>query len=257
LRVESSVITHVGLVRRSNEDNYYVNGKYKSVGGGAAEGYADSVQRKSYVYAVCDGMGGESFGELASMIAVKTLSIYQETDLRQTITEYVKRANMFICKEMEKFSGARIGTTLAILFINNNRATAYNIGDSRVYLLRSGDLFLLTEDHTEAQRMVELGMIHEDEAEIHPARNKLTQHLGIYPDEMIIEPYISQEIKLKKNDVLLVCSDGLTDMVDADELREILSMEGSNTTEIAKELAATAQAYGGRDNTTAIVIQIT
>lgn len=256
MRVESSVITHVGLVRRSNEDNYYVNGKYKSAGSGAAEGYADSVQRKSYVYAVCDGMGGESFGELASMIAVKTLSVYQETDLRQKVFEYVKRANMYICKEMENFNGARIGTTLALLYIHDNRATAFNIGDSRVYLLRKGDLFLLTEDHTEAQRMVELGLISDDEAEVHPAKNKLTQHLGIFPDEMIIEPYISQEIKLKKNDVFLICSDGLTDMIDADELREILSMENCSTTDIAKELAATAQAYGGRDNTTAVVISI-
>jgi len=256
LRVESSVITHVGLVRKSNEDNYYVNGKYKSLGGGAAEGYADRVQRNSYVYAVCDGMGGESFGELASMIAVKTLAVYQDTDIRNTILEYVKRANMYICKEMDKFNGARIGTTLALLYINENRATAFNIGDSRVYLLRKGDLFLMTEDHTEAQRMVDIGMISEEEAETHPARSKLTQHLGIYPDEMIIEPYISQEVKLKKNDVLLLCSDGLTDMVDADELREILSMENCNTSEIAKELAATAQAYGGRDNTTAIVISI-
>ena len=256
MRVESSAITHVGLVRRSNEDNYYVNGKYKSISGGAAEGYNDSVQRKSYLYAVCDGMGGESFGELASMIAVKTLSIYQETDLRHTIFDYIKRANMFICKEMDKFNGARIGTTVAILHFNDNKATAFNVGDSRVYLLRKGDLFLMTEDHTEAQRMVELEMIDEYEAETHPAKNKLTQHLGIYPDEMIIEPYISQEIKLKKNDVFLICSDGLTDMIDADEIREILSMEDCSTTDIAKELAATAQTYGGRDNTTAVVIQV-
>ena len=256
MRVESSAITHVGLVRRSNEDNYYVNGKYKSVGGGAAEGYADNVQRRSYVYAVCDGMGGESFGELASMIAVKTLSVYQETDLRLTVFEYVKRANMHICKEMDKFNGARIGTTLALLYIRDNKATAFNIGDSRVYLLRKGDLYLMTEDHTEAQRMVEMGMISEDEAEVHPAKNKLTQHLGIYPDEMMIEPFISQEVKLKKNDVLLVCSDGLTDMIDADELREILTMDNCNTTDVAKELAATAQAYGGRDNTTAVVITV-
>ena len=255
MRIESSVITHVGLIRSNNEDNYYVNGKYKSDRTAAAEGYTDVTQRKAHIYAVCDGMGGENFGELASMIAVKTLAVYQETDLRDTVMEYIKRTNYYICKEIEKYDGLRIGTTVALLYIYNNRAVSYNVGDSRVYLLRKGDLYLMSVDHTEAQDMVDMGLISEDEAETHASKNKLTQHLGIFTDELIIEPYVSDEVKLKKNDILLVCSDGLSDMVNNDEIREIMSMEGASTAEIAKTLAATAQANGGRDNTTIIVVK--
>ena len=256
MRIESTAITHIGLVRTNNEDNYYVNGKCKTDNTVAAEGYADNTQRDSYIYAVCDGMGGESYGELASMIAVKTLAVYQQTDIRHTIMEYIQRANKYICDEFSKFEGVRSGTTLALLFIVGNKAIAYNVGDSRVYLCRKGNLYLLSEDHTEAQRMVEMGMLNEEEVRTHHAKNQLTQHLGVSPNDLIIEPYASQEIKLKKNDVLLVCSDGLTDMVEDDDIAAILSQNELDSSAIAKELAATAQEHGGKDNTTVIVVKV-
>lgn len=256
MKIESTAITHVGLVRSNNEDSYYINGKYKSNNNAAAEGYTDTRQRASNLYAVCDGMGGENFGELASMIAVKTLAVYQTSDIRHTVSEYIKRANKYICIEIERNRGLRIGTTIAILYLHKNKAISYNVGDSRVYLLRKGDLYLISEDHTEAQHMVKMGLISEEEAINHKSKNRLTQHLGVFPHELIIEPYASQEIKIKKNDIFLLCSDGLTDMVSDDEIREILSINDADTTDIAKELAATAQTYGGKDNTTVIVIKV-
>ncbi|MCL2821267.1 MAG: protein phosphatase 2C domain-containing protein [Oscillospiraceae bacterium] len=257
INFECTAITHVGSVRGNNEDNYYVNGKFKKDNNVPTEGYTDTTIRDSYVYAVCDGMGGEYFGEIASMIAVAVLAEYQDTDLRYSIMDYVERTNNIICGEIEKHDGIRSGTTLALLFIYGNKAVSYNIGDSRVYLLRKNELYLLSEDHTEAQRMVDMGVINDEEAKNHKLKNRLTQHLGIFPNELVIDPYASQEIKIKKNDIFLICSDGLTDMVDDDEIRLILSTKNTDTVGIAKRLSAAADAYGGKDNTTVVVIKAT
>ena len=257
INFECTAITHVGSVRSNNEDNYYVNGKFKKNNNIPTEGYTDTNVRDAYIYAVCDGMGGEYFGEIASMIAVAVLAEYQDTDIRYSVMDYIDRTNNIICGEIEKHNGVRSGTTLALLYIYGNKALSINIGDSRVYLLRKKDLYLLSEDHTEAQRMVDMGVITDEEAKNHKLKNRLTQHLGIFPNEMTIEPYVSEEIKIKKGDVFLVCSDGLTDMVSDDEIRAILSQKYEDTVGIAKKLSAAADAYGGRDNTTVVVIRAT
>jgi len=256
IKIESTVITHVGLVRGNNEDNYFINGRCKSDNSVTAEGFIDNKQRDYYIYAVLDGMGGESSGEIASMIAAKTLTEYVSTDIRYTVTDYIQRANKYICDEIMRNGGARSGTTLAMLYIRDNKAMAYNIGDSRIYLLRKDDLYLLSEDHTEVQRLIKMGMIDEESAKHHKSRNKLTQHLGIFPNEMIIEPHISKEIKIKKNDMFLICSDGLTDMVNDDDIGDIMSRKDLDTSGVAKELSATAQENGGKDNTTVIVVKV-
>lgn len=254
--IESAAITHVGLVRTKNEDNYYVNGKIKEDMKLPTEGYAETEDHDAYLYAVCDGMGGEGLGEVASMIAVKVLGDFQMTDIRQSAIDYMQRANKLICYASEKNNGVTIGTTLALLYIHGNKAISYNVGDSRVYLLRKKELYLLSEDHTEAARMVNMGVISEEDAKHHPAKHKLTQYLGVSSEEMIIEPYISQEIKVKKNDIFLVCSDGLTNMVTDDEIREILSLKKFDVVSLAKELSAAAEAHGGKDNTTVVVAKV-
>jgi len=255
-RIECSAITYIGLVRENNEDNYYINGKYKADCNVDTEGFVDRKQRDSYLYAVCDGMGGESFGELASMLAVKSLAEYQLTDIRGTISGYIRKANKLICDEIVKNNGIRSGTTLALLYIYDNKAISYNIGDSRIYLLRDGDLYLLSEDHTEAQRLVKMGIIKPEEAGSHKSRNKLTQHFGIFPDELVIEPFVSEEVKLRKNDIFLLCSDGLTDMVSEDDIADILSLEGKDTTDMVKKLASKTQENGSKDNVTIIVVKV-
>ena len=254
-RIECSAITYIGLVRENNEDNYYINGKYKADSSVDTEGFVDKQQRDSYLYAVCDGMGGESFGELASMIAVESLAEYQSTDIKRTIREYIQKANKLICGEIVKNNGIRSGTTLALLYICDNKAISYNIGDSRIYLQRNEDLYLLSEDHTEAQRLVKMGIIKPEEAGSHKSRNKLTQHFGIFPDEMVIEPFVSEEVGLRKNDIFLLCSDGLTDMVSDDDIADILSLEGKDTTDMVKKLASKTQENGSKDNVTIIVIK--
>jgi len=260
ISIESTAITHVGLVRTNNEDNYYVNGKFKRDNNVATEGYTDKTVRNSYLYAVCDGMGGEDFGELASMIAVAVLTEYQDDDMQEMIMDYIERTNSIICGEIRKNNGVRIGSTLALLYISGSKAISYNIGDSRIYLLRKNgkmsELYLLSEDHTEAQGMVDMGLISDEEAKYHKSRHKLTQHLGIFPEEQYIAPYVSQEVKLRRDDIFLVCSDGLTDMVSDDEIRVILSADNADSAVLAKRLSAAAQSYGGKDNATVIVVKV-
>jgi len=254
--IESTVITHIGLVRSNNEDNYFINGICKSDNKVTVEGYADNRLRDTYLYGIFDGMGGERLGDKASMIASKSLIEFMTTDIRHTISDYINKANKLICDEIIKNKGVRSGTTLAMLYIRDGKATVYNIGDSRVYLYRNGDLYLLSEDHTEAQRLVNMGKLDEASARNHKSRNKLTQHLGIFPDEIKLEPYVSKEIKLKRKDILMICSDGLTDMVCDDDIGEIMARYDLDASGITKELAATAQENGGRDNTTVIVAKI-
>ena len=256
IKIESTGITHIGLVRGNNEDNFFINGIYKSNNKGVAEGYVDNMQRDTYLYAVLDGMGGENYGEYASMIAAKSLVKYISSDIRRTIYEYIQNANKLICDEIIKNKGIRSGTTLALLYLRESKAFAYNIGDSRIYLCRNDDLYLLSEDHTEAQHLINTGRLDEESARHHKSKNILTQHLGIFPSEMKIEPFVSDEIKLKRNDMFMVCSDGLTDMVSDDDIREIMVRADLDVPGIAKELSATAQENGGNDNTTIIVVKV-
>ena len=256
IKIESTVITHVGLAKSKNEDNYFINGRCKSDSTVTAEGFVDNKQRDTYLYAIYDGMGGENTGEVASMIAARTLMEYISTDIRYTATDYIQRANKLICDDIIRNEGIRSGATFAMLYLRDKKATAFNIGVSRIYLLRNDDLYLLTEDHTEAQKMINMGMLDEESAKHHSSRNKLTQHLGIFPNELKLEPYISKELKIKKKDIFLVCSDGLSNMVNDDEIRDIMARKDLDTPGIAKELSATAQENGGKDNTSVIVIKI-
>jgi len=256
IKIESTGITHIGLVRGNNEDNFFINGIYKSNKKGVAEGYVDNMQRDTYLYAVLDGMGGENYGEYASMIAAKSLIKYISSDIRRTVFDYIQNANKLICDEIIKNNGVRSGTTLALLYLREGKAITYNIGDSRIYLCRNDDLYLLSEDHTEAQHLINTGRLDEESAKHHKSKNILTQHLGVFPSEMVLEPYVSTEIKLKRNDMFVVCSDGLTDMVSDDDIREIMVRENLDVPGIAKELSATAQENGGNDNTTIIVVKV-
>ena len=255
-KITCSAATDLGKVRDSNEDNFYVNGKFKEYSETPHERFFDDREREQYLYAVYDGMGGEQYGRLASLIAVKTLVEYQSADFRKAVNDYVKKANKLICDEIEKNNGVRIGTTIAIVHIKDGNAVSCNIGDSRVYLFRNNRLIQLSEDHTQAQRLVKMGIIKKDAARSHKDRHKLTQHLGIFPDEFIIQLHISKDVAVKQSDIFLLCSDGLTDMVSDEIITEILSSAETDTTDLAGKLVKTALENGGKDNITAVVVKI-
>ena len=167
---------------------------------------------------------------------------------------YVQSANNAICTFIQENNGERSGSTMALLCISPEKkeAVASNVGDSKVFLYRKSELKKISEDHNQAQTLVNLGMITEDEARTHKDKSKLTQHLGIFQDEMVLEPYITDNIIIEKDDLFMICSDGLTDMLSYDEIGNILN-ENISLKDKCKKLVEKANEKGGEDNITVVL----
>lgn len=250
----SVAVTDVGRTRQNNEDNFYLCGEYRRDVDLPNMTVTFSDKRDTYLFGVCDGMGGEAYGELASLIAVRRMDDYA-LDFDVKINEYVEKANAEICEEIISHDGKRIGTTLAALSISGNIARAYNVGDSRIYHVRDGIIKQVSEDHTQIQMLINQGFVSENDAKKHPARHILTQHLGIFPDEMIIEPFCAEPIAVQDGDIFLICSDGLTDTLADSDLLEIL-ISDENLEQKANKLIESALNTGSRDNITVVMVEI-
>ncbi len=264
--VDASVVCSTGLVRTSNEDNFYLNGLFMHP-------YERSQNiRLSYgetcremIFAVCDGMGGEALGERASLTAVSELKDFHDTiwagkscsditGMLSLMEKYVDKANKSIYRISAQKS-VSMGTTLAILLIFDGHSAVLNLGDSRIYLARENSLEQLTVDHTEAERLIRLGILTRHTAKGHKSRSLLSMHLGIPPGEGRIEAYTGCILPLKRDDVFLICSDGLTDMVDDDQIKETIQALGESSY-MASSLAQRALQNGGKDNITVITVKI-
>ena len=260
--ISAAVNVNIGRVRGNNEDNLYFNGLYLTEQTREQPLVHESVcgDNRQY-YAVCDGMGGEQFGEVASLIAAETVHKYAgilkaEPTIRADamVEQCIYEANASICAASRSRGSGRVGTTLALIAIEGKRADIYNVGDSRVYLLRDGILKQLSEDHTSVAAAVKAGILTPEQAKNHPQRNQLSQYVGVNPAEMIIEAS-KTSVRMKKKDVYMLCSDGLSDMVEDSEIRNILSETGSPA-EAARQLVELALYRGGKDNITVIVLGI-
>ncbi|MCH5314352.1 MAG: serine/threonine-protein phosphatase [Eubacterium sp.] len=253
--ISAYAASNVGKRRQNNEDNYYLNGNYVNSSNVA---FVELSNSNDLITSVCDGMGGEEAGEVASQIAVETLNkCYKyllDTNLSDVaIEKYVNYSNDLICDEISKCK-KRMGTTYTLLGIKDGVATASNIGDSRIYKYSNGMLEQISRDHTEAQSMVDAGIISAEESMKIPEKHRLTQHLGIFPYEMVIEPY-TVRFPVSIGDRYLLCSDGLTDMLTNAEISAILSKKQSLKS-IVDELISTALENGGKDNVTIILCEI-
>lgn len=230
--MEVGAKTDKGKVREQNEDTF---------------GYRDTL------FVIADGMGGHQAGEVASAIAVETvLAVEMDADPVASLQKAVLSANSAILEEMaknESFSG--MGTTVAILLLKTDRAFVSHLGDSRIYQLTEGNLVQLTDDHSFVAELIKNGSITEEEAKIHPQRNVLTRALGT-------EGHLEFEVNsftTHSGDKFLLCSDGLTGIVDEKIIKEILMSEKTPQT-IADQLVEQANKDGGTDNITVIVIEV-
>jgi len=249
--------TNMGLRRTNNEDNLCINNEYMRSPEDSSWGFGATA--KECVAAVCDGMGGESFGEFASLCAVSNIACAYEdildasdADHAERVDALIQKINREVCDEIRS-RNTRIGATVAMLCIKDDAADLYNIGDSRIYLLRSDTLTQLSKDHTIVQRKLDIGAITAEQAEKDPDRHKLTQHIGIFESEMIIEAHHVKKQVLAE-DVFLICSDGLTDMVSNEAIQQILT-DAKPCDDAAERLMETALANGGKDNISIIVVQ--
>lgn len=230
--------TDVGLVREHNEDSYLAGAN---------------------VYAVADGLGGHQGGEVASRIAVEilehgmgTVDGGDDTGVPERLLSSILAANEDIFRKAEadpKLQG--MGTTITAMVAGRGRVFLAHVGDSRAYLLRDGELRALTEDHTLVHRMVSEGQLTEDEAAIHPQRSILTRALGI-EDEIEVD---QATVEVTAGDRLLLCSDGLTGMVDHDGIAGIMR-EAGDPQEASDRLVHAAVKAGGADNVTTVVLDV-
>ena len=261
IKFSAAVCSDKGRVRNNNEDNFYFNGTHLTPENRDEHNFfADNPSGSEIMYGVFDGMGGEALGEEASLITAETVKKYHDKlkggrikDNKSAILRSISDANTKICNKILESAERRIGTTFAMISISDDTAQVYNVGDSRVYLYRNKELKQISVDDTTAQRLVNMGVITKEKAKTHEDRHKLTQHLGIFADEMIVEPHISEKIRIEKGDMFILCSDGLTDMVENEEIQSIMRKSGDSRT-AARSLVETALKNGGRDNVTVTVV---
>ena len=250
-----SAVSDVGFIRKGNEDSFYADGigvkpeenclLSKRVGG-----------HERYIFAVCDGMGGEAYGEIASNIAVTSLDKHSDVircvsleGLHSAVNDYADAANAAICRMAEQKKCGRSGSTLALVCIDNGTVYSFNLGDSRVYFYRGGSITRLSQDHSLAAQKHRDGEL---TAEIRNSSDahKLITFLGVDDDSVGLTAYASEPVELGDGRVL-ICSDGLTDMCSDEEIAKVL---GEDHTNYSEALAEKALSKGGWDNVTCIVI---
>lgn len=246
-------VSGAGLIRAVNQDNLFVNGQIKP-DSKSSERFSCSDLSESGLYAVCDGMGGEQFGEEAALMGVSGLAKITPEEFPARACAYLRAVNADLCRLMRRRGNVRIGTTFVAISIAGDQGRVVNIGDSRCYLYRENSLEQLSHDHTQIQRLISMGFLRKADASKHPDRHKLTQHLGIFPEEMVIEPFVSDFIPIRAGDLFLLCSDGLTDMLTDEDILALLCKDGS-VQDKTESLYALAMARGGKDNITVVLIE--
>ena len=232
-----------GKVREINQDYFYISNSL------------DEVQ----LYILADGMGGYNGGEIASKLAVQTAKNYIQNNFKdiekdkdsiiQLLGSSMEYANMVVyekSKENPELQG--MGTTLEICLIYNNKVYIGHVGDSRIYRIRKQFIRKLTQDHSYVQKLVKEGTITKEQAAHHPQKNMLMKALGC---NAFVEPDVMVKGFLK-DDILIICSDGLTNLVDQETIYEMAS---KNIEQATKDLVKLANDRGGYDTITVVIIK--
>jgi len=245
LRLDVAQLTDVGRKREHNEDNMaYIIPKDPQV-----------MAKKGALFIVADGMGGHAAGEVASEIAVDTVSnvYYQDDsdDVAVSLMQAIKRANASIHQRAaENMSRSGMGTTCVTAVLRGDMAYIANVGDSRAYIIRNGLVRQVSQDHSWVAEQVRAGILTEDQARTHAQRNVITRCLGTQADveiDVFAEP-------LQEGDSLVLCTDGLSGLVNDEDLQKIVDQFVPQ--ESVYHLVERANENGGPDNITAIVVHV-
>ena len=233
-------ITDVGMVRQVNQDYVFTTGKPLGI-----------LQN---LFVVADGMGGHQAGDYASKctveVMIKEIAKSEGEDIERVLVKAIKAANREIIKEAsgdEHLKG--MGTTVVAATVKEQMLYFANVGDSRLYLINQG-IQQLSKDHSLVEELVRAGELDRAESRNHPQKNIITKAVGVaedvQPDFFIVD--------MKENSRILLCSDGLSNMVDDEKLEEILSGEGTEE-ELAEKCIEEALFYGGLDNIAVVIAQ--
>ena len=222
--------TDIGLVRETNQDNFYINKAAKWA-------------------VVADGMGGHNGGETASFLTVEEIkkSMQQGVGLKES----VENANSLVYRAaMETPVLMGMGTTVVLCEIVGSIANISYVGDSRAYHYHNGVLTQIPKDHSIVQQLIDSGTITEEQAKFHPQRNLITRAVGT--ERYVLADSVSTDVE--KGDYILMCSDGLSSYVDEKVISDILA--NTKTSDVVSKLIEEANDCGGKDNVTVVVMEV-
>jgi PPM family protein phosphatase len=229
-----AVASDTGRRRRRNEDNYVV---------------------APPLFAVADGMGGAQAGEVASRLAASALEGEGSDGLQglERIDALIQEANRRIYDRASTDPAASgMGTTMTVALVEGMTVALGHVGDSRAYLVRGEQMEQLTDDHSLVNELLKSGRLSEEEAHVHPQRSVITRAVGTDPD-VDVDGF---SIEAEEGDVFLLCSDGLTDMVEDEEILELVHEHRDDLEKAVKALVSAANRGGGEDNITAVAFRI-
>lgn len=256
--VKAAVVCHKGCVRSNNEDNFFFNGNYMSLNnmneGAVIE---HSFNSKCQLYGVFDGMGGGDWGERASALAAQSIqSVYMSMksgDVEKLLNDYALKTNARIVEDGRSHQVDTQGTTMAVVLLRGDECHVANVGDSRVYLLRDHRIKQLSMDHSIVGDLVRQGLLTAEQARKSPKNNVITQYLGMPDGERPSQLMYYVKTALQPGDRLMLCSDGLCDLMSNAAIEEHLATIESPKS-CARHLVMTALELGGKDNTTCIIL---
>ena len=227
-----AAVTDPGRRRRRNEDAYVV---------------------QPPLFAVADGMGGAQAGEIASRIAASTLRDADGETGRDAVVALIQEANRRVYEAAASDEArAGMGTTMTAALVEDGTVLIGHVGDSRAYRIRDGALEQLTEDHSLVAELVRSGRLSPEEADTHPQRSVITRVLGTDP-EVDVDTF---EVEANPGDVFMICSDGLTSMVDDETILAVVERNRTDLEHAARALVDAANRGGGEDNITVIVFEV-
>jgi serine/threonine protein phosphatase PrpC len=268
IRVRIGAVSHPGKVRPRNEDHYMVARVRRTLNilshNLPTEEMPDAVGEDAYAMVVADGMGGMNAGDIASMLAISTgvkladksvkwgfkINEKEARDLLNRMSAYFQEIDRRITQKSDtdrRLFG--MGTTLTLVYSVGVHLFLIHVGDSRAYLFRRGHLEQLTRDHTVAQALADAGQIKQEDVRKHSKRNTLTKYLGGHQGKIKAD---IRWLRLEDGDRVLVCSDGLTDMVEDPAIASCLTRHAESD-QAALHLQQLALDHGGRDNITVLV----
>ncbi|WP_027824655.1 Stp1/IreP family PP2C-type Ser/Thr phosphatase [Lactobacillus psittaci] len=240
--IETAFASSIGRVRKTNQDfvQVYTN------------------QNKIRMAVVCDGMGGHQGGDVASTMAVSHLghnfeiTDFTKPDLAQKwLKVQLKLENETILNTADRFPDLNgMGTTVVLAICFPNQALIAHLGDSRAYLYSGEKFNQLTEDHSLVNELVKLGQITKEQARNHPQKNIITQALGV---SSTVEPEY-RIVELAENDIILLCTDGLTNSLEDEQIHQILATKSLSLSDRCKKLINEANRLGGGDNITVCLV---
>lgn len=234
-------MTHIGQRREMNQDYMYTS--------------ETAVGNLPNLFLVADGMGGHAAGEYASRFTVEKLvekiKESSQTEPVALMKEAVEQVNaMLLAEANADRAKAGMGTTIVAATVIGERLYAANVGDSRLYVINEKSITQITRDHSLVEEMVRLGEMNKEDAKDHPDKNIITRAIGVMPE---VAPDFF-ETSLKDQDMILMCSDGLTNMINDIDIKKIV-LGQRDIVEKAEKLVETANQNGGRDNITVVLVE--